>query len=355
MQRMALAQDLHAAGRLVEAETILRETLGALPDFHPAYHLLGLIALAAGNLVLATELIAKAISINHSIAVYHRNLAELCRRLGRLNIAIQAAKRACELDPNDGEAHFNLGLILSDSRDWAAAISAYNAALAVNQNHAKAWNNLGVAEDTLGHQAEAEKAYLAAVQIDPRNQEAQRNLYVLYQQLGKVEQAQLHLEAANFSSKNTSVISQPVTNNMTETIQPPCIAVRDTGTARGRGVFAQCNFSAGDVVELSPVVIFETPFTAFPPELSTIVFNWGAMCKNGSSHAVALGYGSLYNHHDPANMRYQADAKNMTMQYIAVRDILAGEELTVNYNAAGGNATWSDNNWFDRMNIKAII
>ena len=352
---MTLAQEHHAAGRLTEAQNTLLETISAAPDFHPAYHLLGLIAFNAGNLSLATELVAKAISINHSVAIYHRNLAELCRRLGRLNIAIQAANRACELAPNDSEAHYNLGLILSDSSDWAAAISAYTATLAINKNHGKAWNNLGVAEDKLGHQTEAEKAYLNAVQVDPHNQEAQRNLYVLYQQLGKTEQAKLHLEAANLSAKNAAAISTPAQNKQTEVIQPPHVTVRDTGTARGRGVFAQCNFSAGDVIESSPVVIFESPFAAFPPELRTIVFSWGALCKIGTSHAVVLGYGSLYNHHDPANMYYQPDANNMTMKYIAVREILAGEELTVNYNAAGGNATWNDNNWFDRMNITPII
>ncbi len=38
----------------------------------------------------------------------------------------------------------------------------------------------------------------------------------------------------------------------------------------------------------------------------------------------------------------------------ATRDIAAGEELTVNYNAHGGGAEWSDNAWFERMGVEPL-
>jgi SET domain-containing protein len=46
---------------------------------------------------------------------------------------------------------------------------------------------------------------------------------------------------------------------------------------------------------------------------------------------LALGYGSLYNHSYHPNARYD-DAAGPTKVFTALRDIAAGEEITVNYN-----------------------
>ena len=47
--------------------------------------------------------------------------------------------------------------------------------------------------------------------------------------------------------------------------------------------------------------------------------------------ALALGYGSLYNHSYRPNARY-VDLAGRTKLFTAMRDIAAGEEITVNYN-----------------------
>jgi hypothetical protein len=119
-------------------------------------------------------------------------------------------------------------------------------------------------------------------------------------------------------------------------------------------VFAGRDFVAGETVEACAVVLVEAAFDTLPPEIKTIAFNWGALCGVGTAHALALGYGALYNHSDPANLCYQADPENLAMKFMAARDLIAGEELTVNYNAAGGATCWRDNNWFDRMNITPL-
>ena len=71
--------------------------------------------------------------------------------------------------------------------------------------------------------------------------------------------------------------------------------------------------------------------------------------------AIALGYGSLYDHNNPANMRYEADDRIKALRFIAVRDIVQDEELTVNYNAYGGGAEWNDNRWFEDKGITPIV
>jgi len=191
-----LAESHKSAGRLVEAEGILRELLAAAPQFHPAYHTLGLIAYEVGKLPLAVELIQHAITLNPNVGLYYRNMGEMCRRLGWLDKAVTAGKRASELNPNDLDAHYNLGLALSDQSTWEASISAYRRALELNPNHGLSWNNLGAALEKQGDLAQAEVAYAKAVSINPQHHEAQNNLGALYSAQGRLEDACRCFEAA---------------------------------------------------------------------------------------------------------------------------------------------------------------
>ena len=140
-----------------------------------------------------------------------------------------------------------------------------------------------------------------------------------------------------------------------EALHPPAVCVRDTGTPRGRGVFATRPFAAGEVVEVCPVVIVRGRARMLPPEIRTIVFDWGVLSSIGEpAVAIALGYGGLYNHSDPANLRYDALAPAPCLRFTAVREIAVHEELTINYNAIGGGPEWHDDNWFERMGVRRI-
>jgi hypothetical protein len=137
-------------------------------------------------------------------------------------------------------------------------------------------------------------------------------------------------------------------------IVPAHAYIEDTGTSKGRGVFAGRAFAVGETVEVCPVVPFVEGPNELPVELKRVTFNWGYLSGSPSPQGVALGYGSMYNHSNPANMRYQADLANVSLHFIAVRAIAAGEELTVNYNAHGGGAEWNDNAWFERMGVEPL-
>lgn len=43
--------------------------------------------------------------------------------------------------------------------------------------------------------------------------------------------------------------------------------IKDTGTSKGRGVFALRAYHAGDVVEICPVIVFQCPYNDLPAEL----------------------------------------------------------------------------------------
>jgi len=137
-------------------------------------------------------------------------------------------------------------------------------------------------------------------------------------------------------------------------LNPPSVYVRDTGTAKGRGVFAARPFRAGEVVEVCPVILFRKEYKVLHRELKTMVFHWPVPEGAAATQALALGYGSLYNHANPSNLRYETDAAEAVMRFIAARDVAADEELTINYNADGGATASEDEWWFEEKGIKLI-
>jgi hypothetical protein len=138
-------------------------------------------------------------------------------------------------------------------------------------------------------------------------------------------------------------------------LSPPSAFIQDTGTPKGRGVFATRSFAIGEIIEMCPVIILHMPFSSLPDELKTHVFDWAVLADAPDTHAIALGYGGMYNSDNPANLRYEADKHHRLLRFIAVRPINEGEELTVNYSARGGGAEWHDDNWFERMKIKPYV
>lgn len=140
-----------------------------------------------------------------------------------------------------------------------------------------------------------------------------------------------------------------------EVIKPAEAYIKETGTAKGRGVFAARDFKKDEVVEVVPVIVMYRPFVKVPPVLQTIVFNWTALAKLAQpASAVALGFGSMYNHANPANMVYHANLEDKTIHYIAITDIAKDGELTINYNSGGGSAVSDSDDWFKKRGIEPI-
>ena len=114
-----------------------------------------------------------------------------------------------------------------------------------------------------------------------------------------------------------------------KSITPPNILVKDTESLKGNGVYAQHDIHSGGTVEIAPVIILLAPFASLPPRLKTRVFNWGDLTNGPKASALALGYGSLYNHDNPANMNFKADSENEMIHFVANRFIKAGEARLV--------------------------
>ncbi|MGH1373631.1 MAG: SET domain-containing protein-lysine N-methyltransferase [Cellvibrionaceae bacterium] len=141
-----------------------------------------------------------------------------------------------------------------------------------------------------------------------------------------------------------------------ENIYPPDVFVAQSSPEIGRGVFANRAFLKGELVDTCPVVVLLKPPTLLPPRIQTLVYSWSTLIGSSSpSTALPLGYGALYNHNNPANMRYEADSEGLLLRYFAAQDIGKGDELTVNYNNQGGEPVSKVDTWFNQHKVTPIV
>jgi predicted O-linked N-acetylglucosamine transferase (SPINDLY family) len=186
----------HRAGRLAEAETIYRQVLAEAPDHADALHLLGVVALQAGQAELAIDLIGRAVAIEPRAADYHVHLGEAYRRLGRWEDAVASLRRSVELRPDDAAAYNNLGVTLDQAGRSDEAIAAYQRALAIAPDDAWTHANLGNAWNSEGRLDEALAAYQQALRLDPGLAEIHSNLGTVLQELGRTAEAVTAYERA---------------------------------------------------------------------------------------------------------------------------------------------------------------
>jgi SET domain-containing protein len=94
----------------------------------------------------------------------------------------------------------------------------------------------------------------------------------------------------------------------------------------GRGVFAGSPYRRGEVIEVCPVI----RLPAGPPAdgLEHYVFKWGVA---GDELAVALGYGSLYNHSPTPNATFATRLARGEVVLRAARDVTEGEQIVIDY------------------------
>ncbi|ANX11018.1 SET domain-containing protein-lysine N-methyltransferase [Fictibacillus arsenicus] len=111
----------------------------------------------------------------------------------------------------------------------------------------------------------------------------------------------------------------------------------------GRGIFAARTIQEGELIHQAPVIVcpdnqyYKLKKTA----LRNYYFNWG---ENYDHVAIALGYGSLFNHSYSPNAIFENNLKKETVDFFSLKEIDAGEEIFVNYN---GDPDDKGPLWFD--------
>ncbi|MBW4497256.1 MAG: SET domain-containing protein [Oscillatoria princeps RMCB-10] len=100
---------------------------------------------------------------------------------------------------------------------------------------------------------------------------------------------------------------------------------------KGRGVFAKKRFSKGELIERAQVVVVPHSEREYLDKtvLHNYYYKWGEKLEDA---ALSLGYGSLYNHSYDPNAVYVKKIEEFVIDFVALREIEEGEEITVNYN-----------------------
>jgi uncharacterized protein len=103
------------------------------------------------------------------------------------------------------------------------------------------------------------------------------------------------------------------------------------------GVFATKYVAPGETVEECPIVFIKEDSAKY---FKNLIFYW----KKDEAAALALGYGSLYNHADKPNAEAIPDHKNKLLLIKAIKPIYEGEEIFVYYGK----------DWFVSRNITPL-
>jgi SET domain-containing protein len=102
---------------------------------------------------------------------------------------------------------------------------------------------------------------------------------------------------------------------------------------KGRCVHCAEDIQEGSVVEVCPLIILsaEDAKLIHQTHLYDYYFAW----EDGKdSAAIALGYGSLYNHATSPNAEPESIQDRKEIRITAIKDIPAGTEITINYQGA---------------------
>lgn len=105
----------------------------------------------------------------------------------------------------------------------------------------------------------------------------------------------------------------------------------DESSLSGLGVFASEKIQEGEVIEEVPIILIpdEQLSDLTKTRLRDYYFAWG---KGFQQAAVALGFGSLYNHSYSPNARYIKKMDTNSIQFVAIKEIQIHQEILVNYN-----------------------
>lgn len=115
---------------------------------------------------------------------------------------------------------------------------------------------------------------------------------------------------------------------------------------KGRSVYTSIDIAEGDLIEICPVIEiprFELPLI-HKTTLHDYYFVWG---EDMDTCAIALGFGSLYNHEVHSNANFILDFDCKTIEIVAISPIQAGQEITLNYHGESGD---DQPLWFDISN-----
>ncbi len=125
------------------------------------------------------------------------------------------------------------------------------------------------------------------------------------------------------------------------------IEVKFISKKKGRGAFAKKNIKKGTIIDVANVV--PIPNKDYNKIFKTIIYHYCYVWEDPKhlpefENAITLSISQFLNHSYKPNVKYLYDYEEKAIEFSAIRNIVKGEELTVNYN---GLVTDTTPVWFE--------
>ncbi len=163
----AQAANALQAGRLPEAEALLRRVLSADPAHADAHNWLGVACQQKGDGAAAVAHLKTAVALRPASADFANNLGIAELKFGDLDAAERSFEKALALNPRLAQAHYNLGLVFMKRRQRERAIACFRQAIALVPDYGNAQLMLGNALSETGQHDEAIAVYRGLAALVP--------------------------------------------------------------------------------------------------------------------------------------------------------------------------------------------
>jgi protein O-GlcNAc transferase len=229
----------HLAGRMDEAAKLYEKLLKTQPANADALHLLGTIAMQAGDYDRARKLISAALLQHPNHPNLLNSLGETLRHAGVTDEAERVLRQALRLAPDNPDVLNNLGVLLSDTGRPGDAVACFETALVHRPHAPHVLVNLGLALARENRPEDAIAAYEGALRHRPNWPDAVNPLALLLKNVGRVRDSTRLLEGCLQATGDRVVGSNLMLSYCYDMDIPPAQLLE-----RHRLVAAQIGFAA---------------------------------------------------------------------------------------------------------------
>ncbi len=126
------------------AEVVSKQAQLVNADYAPIYNTWGLVNVRKGDIIEATRLFERAMTLDPEFFEAHVNFGQVTLSFRGFSDAKRALTKAVQLRPRHYEARLALGKALRGLRDYKGALAQYKKALDIDSRRPEAYYNLGI-------------------------------------------------------------------------------------------------------------------------------------------------------------------------------------------------------------------
>jgi predicted O-linked N-acetylglucosamine transferase (SPINDLY family) len=190
------AMGLMQAGRVEEAELLLKELIQIDSNHHDAYHLLGIIYAGREKFDQAQIYFKEALRICPENPVYNSNYANSLQDSWKVEESFSYYRKAIQLNPDFVDAYFNLGNAYRKTQRFNEALESYAKALQINPSYIKALINIATVYEATKKFNEAINTLKDALKLDSHSYEVLSTIAILFASQKDYPQAMTYFKQA---------------------------------------------------------------------------------------------------------------------------------------------------------------